>query len=126
MISTARLLRKHGFSNDEIEITWYYLGGKPVYLIEAIKNRSNLRQFCERLLRMRIRQILEALEGKIPKLFKLFKDRNVIEYDTLTDELKLCVRENIVFVDPVNGIVKPQSQIDLLAMRSIINKYTDG
>lgn len=75
---------------------------------------------------MRIRQILEALEGKIPKLFKLFKDRNVIEYDTLTDELKLCVRENIVFVDPVNGIVKPQSQIDLLAMRSIINKYTDG
>ena len=116
-------LRTHGFDDDEIEIAWSYLGGKPVYLTEAIRNRSNLQQFCERLLKMRIRQILEVLEGKIPKLFKLFKDREVIEYDTLTDELRMCVRENIVFVDPVNRIVKPQSRIDLLVMRSITDKY---
>jgi len=43
--------------------------------------------------------------------------------DTKLDKsLKFCVRKNIFFVEPVERIVKPQSRLDLLAIRKVLEK----
>jgi AAA+ ATPase superfamily predicted ATPase len=128
--TTEGFLKKYGFSEDEIELTWNYFGGKPVYLVKAIKNRHRLKEMCEEMLRIRVRQIKdfiyeieerdkEAYKG-ILELFKEFKDCEVLEYERLTKEIRLCVKNNILFVDPAKSIVKPQSKLDLLAIRRIL------
>jgi len=32
--TTKQFLQKYGFTKEEIELTWNYFGGKPVYLVE--------------------------------------------------------------------------------------------
>jgi len=59
--TTAEFLRKYGFSKEEIKLAWSYLGGKPIYLVEAVKNKNRLKDFCEEMLRFRIRQIKDLL-----------------------------------------------------------------
>ncbi len=128
---TTGFLRKYEFSDREIELTWEYFGGKPIYLVEAIKNKHRLREFCEEMLNLRVRQIkdfvygLEERDGKeyekVLRLFETFKKSDCFEYKKLTKEIKLCTRNNILFVDPVRGTVKPQSRLDLLAIRKILD-----
>ena len=37
----------------------------------------------------------------------------------MTKFLKGLVRANVLFVDPLNGVVKPQGRLELLAMRKV-------
>ncbi len=127
--TTAEFLRKYGFSKEEIELAWEYLGGKPVYLVEAVKNKDRLEKFCEGQLRLRKRQIKDALyrldddfRKSVLNTFSRFKDEETITYERLSEELIWCIKNNILFLDPMNEIVKPQSQLDLLAIRQILNE----
>ena len=129
--TTKEFLEKHGFSQEEIDLTWNYFGGKPVYLVEAIKNKDRLKDFCEEQLRLRKRQIKDSLYSlnvdfrkSVLKLLSNFKDRDFLAYDYLTEELRWCIKNNILFLDPLNDIVKPQSQLDLLAIRKILKEIT--
>ena len=129
--TTKEFLEKHGFSQDEIDLTWNYFGGKPVYLVEAIKNKDRLKDFCEKLVRLRRRQIKDSLYSlnvdfrkSVLKLLSNFKDRDSLTYDYLTEELRWCIKNIILFLDPLNDIVKPQSQLDLLAIRRILKEIT--
>jgi AAA+ ATPase superfamily predicted ATPase len=129
--TTKGFLKKYGFSEDEIKLTWNYFGGKPVYLVKAVKNRHRLKEMCEEMLRIRVRQIKDFVYDieerdkdvyeRILELFEEFKDCEVLEYERLTKEIRLCVKSNILFVDPAKSIVIPQSKLDLLAIiRSIL------
>ncbi|MFN3528241.1 MAG: hypothetical protein ACK4YO_03975 [Candidatus Altarchaeaceae archaeon] len=40
----------------------------------------------------------------------------------MTEEIRLLADYNIIFVDPSRQIIKPQSRIDLLAIREILNE----
>ena len=127
--TTAEFLRKHGFDEDEIQLTWDYFGGKPVYLVEAVNNRDRLKELCESWLRLRKRQIKDALYGlnedsrkSVLKALSTFKEKEVISYEKITDELVWCIKNNILFLDPMNEILKPQSRLDLLAIRSILRE----
>ena len=129
--TTKEFLKKYGFSREEIDLTWNYFGGKPVYLVEAIKNKDRLKEFCEKLVRLRRRQIKDSLYSlnvdfrkSVLKLLSNFKDRDFLAYDYLTEELRWCIKNNILFLDPLNDIVKPQSQLDLLAIRKILKEIT--
>jgi len=44
--TTEGFLKKYGFGDEEIKLTWEYFGGKPIYLIEAIRNKNRLKEFC--------------------------------------------------------------------------------
>ncbi len=139
--TTKEFLEKYGFSQEEIELTWKYFGGKPVYLVEAIKNKDRLKEFCEEQLRLRIVEIKSLLKelrelghtikirnkeyevdyNKIITALSLFKDRDSIPIDALDEITKrYLIRANILFSNPLKGIIKPQSQLDLLAVRSIL------
>jgi AAA+ ATPase superfamily predicted ATPase len=129
--TTAKFLEKYGFSIEEIELAWEYLGGKPIYLVEAVKNRDRLREFCEGLVRLRKRQIKdlfyrldEEFRKSVLDILSQFRDEETITYEYLTSELTWCVRNNILFLDPTNEIIKPQSRIDLLAVRKILSEIS--
>ncbi len=129
--TTVSFLKKHNFSDEEIELAWNYLGGKPVYLVEAVKEKDRLKEFCEELLRIRKRQIKDALYSLDDKFRKLvldilsqFKDNDSITYEYVTNELTWCIKNNILFLDPTNEIIKPQSRIDLLAIRRGIGEMS--
>ncbi len=126
---TVGFLRKYGFSSEEIRLVWEYFGGKPVYLVEAIKNKHRLKDFCEEMLNLRRRQIKDFIYRleeesekeyeKVLRLLETFKKLDCFEYEKLTKEMRVCVENNILFVDPVKGVVRPQSKLDLLAIRSL-------
>ncbi len=125
--TTADFLRKYGFNSEEIELIWNTFGGKPIYLVEAIKNKRRLKELCDFWFRLRRRQIRDSLytldndsRKSVLKLFLAFKDREVIDYEFMSDELIWCVKQNILFIDPVYELIKPQSKLDLLAIRSLL------
>ena len=125
--TTKGFLKRYGFNDEEIELTWNYFGGKPVYLVEAVKNKHRLKEFCEEQLRIRTGQIEEIvfkLEIENKKLFKevveLLKEignRESIRYKFITDTISFLVKNNIVFADPTVKVVRPQSKLDLLAIK---------
>ena len=127
--TTVEFLRKHGFTDEEIKLTWNYFGGKPVYLVEAVNNKHRLKEFCEEQLKLRVSQILDTvyeieenkeLFNRVIELFKAINENEVIKYKKIDNCLRFCVRKNILFVEPVNRIVKPQSKLDLLAIREVL------
>ncbi len=131
--TTKEFLEKYGFNQKEIDLTWNYFGGKPVYLVEAINNRDRLREFCEENLKLRVSQTLDAiyeieenekLFNSVIDLLKNFIDNEKIRYKKIDEALRFCVRKNILFLEPVNRILKPQSQLDLLAIRKVLNEIT--
>jgi len=128
--TTKEFLKKHGFKREEIELAWKYLGGKPIYLVEAVKNKDRLREFCEETLEDRISTLLyqvkelkrrdERLFRNVINLFEQFVDADVIRCDDISDEVVWSVKNNILFLNPRKRTLKPQSQIDLLAIRKIL------
>jgi AAA+ ATPase superfamily predicted ATPase len=128
--TTEKFLRKHGFDKKEIELVWNYFGGKPIYLLRAVrakKSGEDLEEVVATFFDMRLSQIKDAiyeLEGgelfdKVIELFKSFRDREEFKYEKLSDEIRFCVKKNILFADPIRRVVKPQSRLDLMAIRAI-------
>ena len=130
--TTENFLKKYGFSEEEIDLTWNYFGGKPVYLVEAIKNRHRLKEFCEEMLRIRIGQLEEilfrlerdnrTLFEEIMEILKEFNDKDSVKYRFITDAILLLVKNNVIFADPTMKILKPQSKLDLLALRRVLEE----
>jgi len=56
-------------------------------------------------------------------VLKKFKDSEVINTDECDEISKtFFVNKNILFVDPKKGLMRPQSRIDLLAVREILKE----
>ncbi len=129
-LETAReFLKNHGFNEREVKVAIKYFGGKPMYLVEAIKNRESLEEFCSEVLKIRVRQVKdflysldEEMHERVLRLFERFRENEVVKYEMLTEEMRMCVRNNILFLDPLNSIVKPQSRIELLAIREVLEE----
>jgi len=130
--TTENFLKKYGFSDDEISIVWQYFGGKPVYLVEAIKNKHRLKEFCEEMLRIRIGQLEEIVfrlerDNKaqfkdVVEILNEFKNRDSVRYRFITDAISFLVKNNVIFADPTMKILKPQSKLDLLAVRRVLEE----
>ncbi len=122
--TAEEFLRESGFSDKEIRLTLEYFGGKPVYLVEAIKNRHRLEEFCERMKKMRVSQIMDAIyraEDKgVVDVLKEIAEKEIIEYKKLEESMLFCIKENMLFADPIERILKPQSRLDLLAIREVL------
>ncbi|WP_372842765.1 hypothetical protein [Pyrococcus kukulkanii] len=53
-------------------------------------------------------------------MLKEFKDKEEVTVEEIDEEIEYLVENNILFFDPVRGILKPQSRLDLLAIREIV------
>ena len=59
---------------------------------------------------------------RVIELFGRFRDGEVVEYERLSREIRFCIGKNILFAEPVKRVVKPQSKVDLIAMRRVIDE----
>ncbi len=63
---------------------------------------------------------IELKYDSITEILDKFSEEYTYAYEIITPEIAYLVRENILFSDPVKCIIKPQSQLDLLALREVL------
>ena len=138
---TRGFLDEYGFTDVEKDVAWEYFGGKPIYLVELINTEENRKRKAEEMLGMRIGQIEGLIEDArefgykisygeerivlneehILKSLEEFRDRDYLKASELSKSVKLgLIKANILFLDSVKQITKPQSRLDLLAIREVI------
>jgi len=139
--TTMDFLEGYEFTDVEKELVWDYCGGKPIYLVELVNAGEDRKKKAEAMLGIRIGQIEGLIEdarefgykvsygeerivlddAHILKSLEEFRDRDYLKASELSKSVKLgLIKANILFLDPVKQIIKPQSQLDLLAIREVI------
>ena len=139
--TTTTFLKNHGFTDDENAIAWNYCGGKPVYLLELM-NYENREEKAREMLVLRTGEIetilkrINELGGdiiiedikysvsyeKLVGALNKFVERDTIDMNEVDEISKaFLVKKNILFVDPLRKIIKPQSKLNLLAVREVIS-----
>ena len=138
---TMNFLDEYGFTSAEKEVVWEYCGGKPICLVELMNTEDKRKRKAEEMLGIRIGQIEGLIEDArefgykisygeekivlneehILKSLEKFVDRDHLKASELSKSVKLgLIKANILFLDPVKQIIKPQSRLDLLAIREVM------
>ena len=101
-------------------------------MVEAVNNRHRLKELCEKMLEDRISSILYRIKAlrkenedifqKVINLLKQFKESEITECDKINEEVAWAVKNNVLFFDSRKRLLKPQSRLDLLAIRKILQK----
>ncbi|RLG29707.1 ATP-binding protein [Methanosarcinales archaeon] len=138
--TTMDFLDKYQFSDAEKEAAWDFCGGKPVYLVELVNSGDREKKACEmfNVTSGRIEtelKVVNELGAKITigdsicdvhyenliDILRKFVDRNEVAINEV-DEIskRYLVKENILFVDPLSKMIKPQSQLNLHAIREVV------
>jgi len=132
--TTTAFLKKHGFTDNENVIAWEYCGGKPVCLVELVNakiNGKDVESEAKKLLKIRTSQILSIFDeislGKVEYSeqdiigeFKSFEQEELLQYDRINKEKIFLVGRNVFFIDPTQRTIKPQSRLNLLAIREVL------
>ncbi len=133
--TVERILRDKGFSDEEINFVWNYFGGKPIHIVEVIQAKRigrDIKEYCEDILEERKNWISEIILQKedekeffekIISLLERFLHEESFKYEKITPELSFLVDINILFVDPRKKLVKPQSKLNLLAIRKFLKEF---
>jgi len=139
---TMDFLEAYGWDEYEKEIAWRYVGGKPVSLVRLINEKrsgKNIEDVVGSMLKLKTGEIkqrigvltivnkkilfekeeIELKYDNVTKILDRFLDEESYSYEVITPEIAYLVKENILFVDTVNGILKPQSRLNLLAIREV-------
>ncbi|MCD4841318.1 MAG: ATP-binding protein, partial [Methanosarcinales archaeon] len=135
--TVAALLEKDGFTDDEKAVAWEYCGGKPVCLMELIY-ADDRERIAKDMLKTRVTQLKDLLDyldytkprimigddeylvekGDIADILNRFVDTEYIDDEGLNRPAKhFLIKDNILFLDPHTGVIKPQSRLNLLAIR---------
>jgi len=142
--TTKKFLKKHNFSEEEQENVYNNTGGKPAHLLRIIdaKNRGgDVITETEAMLESRKKEIKDTIRklkrfgsevvfDKTPykvdyndviSTLKMFGEKDKIFADDIDEVTKMyLVKNNILFAECVNETIKPQSKLDLLAIREIL------
>ena len=128
--TTASFLDKYGFTADETAVAWDYCGGKPICLVELVNAKDDRRGKAEEMLKIRrgqIEEIVYSLEARDKEMFDAvmrvlseFIGMERVGYKYISDEIKFLVGKNIIFADSANKELRPQSKLNLLAIREVM------
>jgi len=129
--TTSAFLKTHGFTDDENAIAWNYCGGKPGYLVELANNKLGGRDITKKadeMLEEEISRLIfllarnKDMKSDIIDMLTIFASAEEVKYSGSMDIdlLSFLVKQNILFLDPVNRTIKPQSRLNLLAIREVI------
>lgn len=141
---TMGFLDGYGWGEQEKEIAWQGVGGKPVSLVKLINAKvrgKNVEDVIGSMFMLRTGEIETRLKivkelgdemvigdkhfdvhhEKLVSALKMFTIRNAVGADEI-DEIskRYLVKENILFVDPLTKMIKPQSHLDLLAIQEVV------
>ncbi|AIJ05924.1 ATPase [Methanocaldococcus bathoardescens] len=130
-------------SDDNKELIYSYVGGKPadiIYVIDKLKNKD-LKEILETLLmdeQQKLKYFLKELNYIKPKVvigeevieikkediieaLKLFKDNYEISDDDISEPVYIyLIKRNILFLNPIEGILKPQSYLVWNAIKKLL------
>ena len=137
--TTSAFLGEQGFTDDERAVAWEYCGGKPVSLVEIIYT-DNRERIAKDMLKTKVNQLKDLLDyldytkprimigddeymvkkRDIADILYRFVDAEYIDDEGLNRPAKhFLIKDNILFLDPHTGIIKPQSRLNLLAIRKV-------
>ena len=138
--TATALLERNGFTDDVKAVAWEYCGGKPVCLMELIY-ADDRERIAKDMLKTRVTQLKDLLDyldytkprimigddeylvekGDIADILNRFVDTEYIDDEGLNRPAKhFLIKDNILFLDPHTGVIKPQSRLNLLAMREVL------
>jgi len=142
--TTAAFLNHYGWGEHEKEIAWHYVGGKPVSLVRLINEKvseKKVEDVAGSMLMLRTGEIETVLKRvnelggeiiiedikyrvsheKLVEALKSFAACEAIGMNEVDEISKaFLVKKNVVFVDPLTKLIKPQSQLNLLAIREVM------
>ena len=128
--TTAAFLEDYGFTDEETAVAWDYCGGKPICLVELVNAKDDRRGKAEEMLKIRrgqIEEIVYSLEARDKEMFDAvmrvlseFIGMERVGYKYISDEIKFLVGKNIIFADSANKELRPQSKLNLLAIREVM------
>ncbi|PXF59833.1 MAG: ATP-binding protein [Candidatus Methanogaster sp.] len=133
---TAAFLEKYGFTADETAVAWEYCGGKPISLVELVNAKldgKDVGSESKKVLKIRTSQMLSIFDeislGKIKysekdiiREFKSFEQEEILQYDRITGKKIFLAGRNVFFIDPTQRTIKPQSRLNLLALREVLRR----
>jgi len=128
--TTSAFLEDYGFTDEETAIAWNCCGGKPICLVELVNAKDDRRGKAEEMLKIRrgqIEEIVYSLEARDKEMFDAvmrvlseFIGVERVGYKYISDEIKFLVGKNIIFADSANKELRPQSKLNLLAIREVM------
>jgi AAA+ ATPase superfamily predicted ATPase len=130
-------------SDDDKEIIYSYVGGKPVLIIKVIDRLryETLEDILEFMLKDAIQklkyflkdldyikpkvkvgdEVIEVKKDDIIEALKLFKDNYEISDDEIPEPVYIyLVKRNILFLNPIEGTLKPQSYLVWNAIKRLL------
>lgn len=138
--TTMDFLDRYSFSDAEKKAAWDHCGGKPICLVELVNSEDRGKKINEmfNMTSGRIETELKVVNElgaeiavgdkicdvhyeRLISILREFVTRDEINMGEI-DEIskRYFVKENILFVDPLYKIIKPQSRLNLLAIRDVI------
>ncbi|RZN42527.1 MAG: AAA family ATPase [Methanosarcinales archaeon] len=128
--TTAAFLEDYGFTDEEKAVAWNCCGGKPICLVELVHAKDDRRGKAEEMLKIRkgqIEEIVYSLEARDKEMFDAvigvlseFIVMEKVRYKYISDEIQFLVGKNIIFADSANKELRPQSKLNLLAIREVM------
>jgi AAA+ ATPase superfamily predicted ATPase len=128
--TTSAFLEECDFTDEDKTAAWEYCGGKPICLVELVNTEDDRKGKAEEMLKIRkgqIEEIVYSLEARDKEMFDAamrllseFVGKEKVRYKYISDEIKFLVGKNIIFADSVNKELRPQSKLNLLAMREVM------
>ncbi len=125
-----------GFGFKEKELVWEYIGGKlgdMIRLFEMKKEGLSEREAVEEMLKIekgRLEWLLDLLEEgekegppveEVREVLGNFKDAEEISYQKVKGKaLKFLINENVIFYNPVGGVVRTQSRLLWRVIREVV------
>ena len=133
-------------SNDEKEYIYSYVGGKPLYIYNVIDEMryKKLKEILDLMLKEEIskldmflefleyskpkveikNEVIELKKGDIISALKLFKNKYEINKKDIPMPVYIyLVKENILFLNPIEGTLKPQSFLVWNAIKRLLNGH---
>jgi len=143
--TAKKFLERYRIKGEEIKYILDHVGGKPIDLVELIYPEDKKKEIEQRI-SLRSGQIERALKRvkelgekiimddvkhdvsyeNLLKTLSKFKDGEEIKCNEI-DEISesFFAKKNVLFVDPVRKMIKPQSGINLLAIREVLKEIRD-
>ncbi|ADC69382.1 ATPase [Methanocaldococcus sp. FS406-22] len=120
-------------SDDEKELIYSYVGGKPI-LIETVINSlryESLDEILDFMLKdatQKLKYFLEDVKEEDEELYKkvvdalkIFKENYEVEDITINKKIReLLIKRNILFLNPIEGTLKPQSFLVWNAIKRLL------
>ena len=148
--TTAAFLNHYGWGEHEKEIAWHYVGGKPVSLVRLINEKASekkIEDVAGSMLILRTGEIETMLKRvnelgdeiiiedikypvsheKLVETLKSFAACEAIGMNEVDEISKaFLVKKNVLFVDPLTKLIKPQSRLNMLAIREVMGTRVES